>query len=418
MYATMQKCKELDDFMIPQMRRVVCSDGERLVVLVGGDGIPLFYPTLYVTAELRGNGLAVNTNVNALTAIKSLYAWQEYFGIDLEVRFKNNQLLEAHEIHALRDFLQKPLRNGSSKKVVSIKRPKAVESEVQYARMSVIASYLEFLAGKLQRATDRSADATATMVSQIKANRPQKAGRSDADREDKHLDDEMLDSLQAILRPGSESNPVASYAVQVRNALLFTITRITGFRRGELLNLKIDDIDFSSNVISVVRRPDSPGDVRVNQPTAKTYGRPYPVQPDLIRRIYEYVTQFRNKVPGANRHGYLFVVHKEGPHLGRPLSNSAFGKVFEQVKEAAAGYAGVHAHSLRHHWNYTFSQYADSHGISAAEEERTRSFLMGWKATSGTAATYNRRHTKERAAKATLGIQEKHLMNMHKENKE
>lgn len=62
----MSPCKELDAFMKIQMRRVICKDGERLVVLVGEDGVPLFYPTLYVTAELRGNALAVNTNVNAL----------------------------------------------------------------------------------------------------------------------------------------------------------------------------------------------------------------------------------------------------------------------------------------------------------------------------------------------------------------
>lgn len=404
--------------MIIRMRRVICSDGERLAVLVGEDGVPLFYPTLYVTAELRGNALAVNTNVNALTAIKSLYAWQRYFGIDLETRFKKNHLLEAHEIHALRDFLQKPLRKPTTQKVVSIKQPKVVSSDVQYARMSVIANYLEFLAGKLQRATDQSGGLSATMASQIRANRPQKAGWSGVDREDKHLDDEMLDSLESILRPGSESNPVASYPVQVRNALLFSILRTTGFRRGEVLNLKIEDIDFASNVIKVVRRADSLGDARANQPTAKTYGRPYPVLSVLIQLIYEYVTEYRNKISGARKHGYLFVVHKEGPNLGRPLSNSAFGKVFYQIRHAAAGHAGVHAHSLRHHWNYTFSKNSDAREVSSAEEERTRSFLMGWKPTSGTAATYNKRRIKERAATATLGIQERHLKNLHKDNEE
>lgn len=404
--------------MIIRMRRLTCADGERLVVLVGDDGIPLFYPTLFVTAHLRGGSLAVNTNVNALTAIKSLYAWQEYFGIDIEARFKKNLLLEAHEIHALRDFLQKPLRGSAAQKVVSIKQPKVVCNEVQYARMSVIAIYLEFLAGKLQRATDLSGAAATAMASQIRANRPQTAGWLETDREDKHLDDEMLDSLEMILKPGSESNPVGSYPVQVRNALLFSILRTTGFRRGEALNLKIEDIDFASSVIKVIRRADSKGDVRANQPTAKTFGRPYPVLPELIQRIYEYVTAYRNKIPAARRHGYLFVVHKEGPNLGRPLSNSAFGKVFDQIKHAAAGHAGVHAHSLRHHWNYTFSKSSDERETSSAEEERTRSFLMGWMSTSGTAATYNKRRIKEKAQVATLEIQAKHLKKMHKDNEE
>ncbi|WP_259640749.1 hypothetical protein [Pseudomonas viridiflava] len=46
-------------------------------------------------------------------------------------------------------------------------------------------------------------------------------------RADKYLDDSVLDTLENTLRPGSASNPVREYAVQVRNALLYAYDAIT-----------------------------------------------------------------------------------------------------------------------------------------------------------------------------------------------
>ena len=70
--------------------------------------------------------------------------------------------------------------------------------------------------------------------------------------------------------------------------------------------------------------------------------------------------------------------------------------------------AGFHAHALRHNWNYQFSRLAEQKGMSPAEEEKTRSYWMGWSETSGTAGTYNRRHTKEKAQQAGLELQERY----------
>lgn len=132
-------------------RRIKSSNGERFVVLVDGAGMPLFYPALYVTVHMRGRSLAVNTIQNALNAIKALYAWQSYYCIDIESRFSCCERLQAHEVHSLRDFMQKPLVDENNGKVVSISlRGKTVSTSNQYARMSVIADYLDFLAGQLQ----------------------------------------------------------------------------------------------------------------------------------------------------------------------------------------------------------------------------------------------------------------------------
>jgi len=394
------------------IRRFQGESGERFSILVDDTGMPLYYPALYVTAELRGASLSINTINSVLSSLKLLFAWQDYYNLELESRFKRSELLLPHEIHSLRDFAQKRLADTRPKdgKVVSIKgRRKRVSRDSQYNRMTDIACFVGFLAGRLHPMTESSASSIAAMVAQIKANRPKTPGKTESDRSETHLDDTLLDKLEEILTPGHEANPVIDIGIQFRNALLFGLLRITGMRRGEVLNLKIADFDFAKNTVKVVRRADSPDDPRTYQPLAKTRERTFPLIQEFMDKIRDYISRYRNKVPGARKHGYLFVTHKPGDTLGWPLSNSGFGRFIETLSGFANEFSGLHAHSLRHHWNYIFSQNCDERGTSPEREEKLRSYLMGWNETSGTARTYNKRHIKEQAGKAVIGLQEKYL---------
>jgi integrase len=394
------------------IRRFQGESGERFSILVDETGMPLYYPALYVTASLRGASLSVNTINNALSAIKMVCAWEDCYGVGIESRFKRSELLAPHEIHSLRDFMQKPIAETRPRegKVVSIKgRPKRVGKENHYNRMSVAADYLQFVAGRLHPVTGSSAKEIASMGAHIKASRPKMGGKTEDDRSNTHMEDALLDSVEHIIRPGNEANPMSDYGLQVRNALMFTMLRMTGVRRGELLNFKIEDFDFARGTVKVVRRPDSAGDLRTYQPVAKTRERTIPLIPELMDRIQEYISRHRAKVPGARKHGYLFVTHRPGRSQGWPLSNSGFGKFIASLSTLNDDVAGLHTHALRHHWNYIFSKRCEEQGRTPEFEEQMRSYLMGWSETSGTAATYNRRHIKEAAGKAVLGLQDKYL---------
>jgi hypothetical protein len=56
-----------------------------------------------------------------------------------------------------------------------------------------------------------------------------------------------------------------------------------------------------------------------------------------------------------------------------------------------------------------FSRVAYAKGMSSAEEEKTRSYWMGWSETSGAAVLYNARHTKEKEQTAGLELQERYI---------
>lgn len=89
---------------------------------------------------------------------------------------------------------------------------------------------------------------------------------------EKSLDKEQLDSLFSILAPSSNLNPF-SEKVQKRNNLIFLFLHCFGLRAGELLNLRIGDIDFSESTIAIRRRANDKTDPRVYQPLVKTCER-------------------------------------------------------------------------------------------------------------------------------------------------
>ncbi|NDV13005.1 site-specific integrase [Crenobacter caeni] len=397
------------------VRHIRFGDGERYMLLVDQSGMPIYFPSLYITVIIRGSSKATNTIQNVLHAIKALYGWQDYYKLNLESSFACGELLEAHQIHALRDFMQRSLTNNAQpeQKVISLtaqkRKGKTVSTKVQYARLSVVADYLGFLAVQLQNGSEENKKRIQAMVNMIKANRPKISNKSQMDRDDIHLDDELLDRLDNALKPGSKNNPVKDYGTQIRNALMIVILRVTGMRRGELLNLKVTDIDFSSNRLSIVRRPDAQSDLRSYQPVAKTRERTIPLDPLLADRIYDYVLKYRSKVSGAKKHGYLFVTHKAGPSCGHPLSIAGFSKLMHEIKGIDSEFNKIHPHAFRHAWNYEFSKRIDEKGVTPERERQLRSYLMGWNPTSDTAATYNKRHIKEKAGEVVLGLQERYL---------
>lgn len=389
------------------MRRFKGADGERFSVLVDSEGMPLFYPTLFSTWIPRGSSLAANTIANALSALKALLAWEAQRGIDLESSFARGVLLDSNEIRDLCDFLERPIEREKPVRVAPIRRRREiVGASEHYFRVTTAAQYLEFLA---HRVAPQVADSDVkNMGSKIRECLPHKGAGLTTDRIEAHLSEEVIETIEAALRPDSADNPASDRGVQLRNALMFSILKHTGIRRGELLNLRVGDFNFGDSTMAVLRRADSSLDTRRHQPTVKTLSRRVRLAPALTEKVHAYVMGARRAVPGAKRHDYLFVTHKSGPTQGAPLSIGAFNKWMGLISGVVEK-SGFHAHALRHNWNYDFSRLADKKGMSAAEEEKTRSYWMGWSETSGTAALYNRRHTIEKANEASLELQDHYL---------
>ncbi|MNJ26699.1 site-specific tyrosine recombinase XerC [compost metagenome] len=411
------------------IKHIQFRQGERHKLLVDAQtGIPLYYPSLFITTQVRAGGFSVSTVQASLTALKVLYAWQADRGLNLEALFLAGKLLRLEDIASLVGFSARLLSEEHPRtafKVVRL-RLKAgravtrsvsnVTTQTQFSRLSTIGKYLGFLAETLRvgRTNCLARGAVSEMVGRINAYRPKTTHSTAVDRDEKGLDLEVVDDVLEFLRPGHPQNPFADPTVQQRNHLIVVLLRYLGIRRGELLNLRVEDVDFSKATLSIVRRPDSPHDCRRHQPLVKTKPRHIPINDALQKALSDYILHFRACFRQARKHPYLLVTHKAGPSQGSPMSNSSFGKLMATVQGMTHEFSAVHAHAFRHTWNYDFSRITDAAGnVSPEQEHKMRAYLMGWSETSGTAVTYNKRHIKEKAAKAVLEFQ-RALKHRHK----
>lgn len=401
-------------------RLVVLSDGERYSLLVDESGSPHWHATLYATTQVRNASKAPNTIQAVLGAINLLFSWNDENSIDLESRFSQRKFLSASEVESLRAYAQakKPAGDASRNKTrgkrvfgvdISVP-PSRVSSATHYNRLTYIADFLCWYASRIVEREAKVIDAASSvaikaMEKSILVRRPQKSHRSRIGQR-KGLSQNGQKELIELVRAGSEKNPF-SESVQARNEILILILYHLGVRAGELLSLKVSDFDFQNNEVVIARRHGDIADPRKNQPVAKTLDRRVPLTPSLARLIYEYVVHGRNQFSRAQKHEFLLVVHRSGPYQGGAITSKGLAKIFTELRNAGSSeLANLTPHVLRHTANDNFSILMDKKGVSSAEEEKMRSYLMGWKEGSGSAATYTRRHIESKAREASLQLQD------------
>ena len=141
----------------------VLGGGERVPMLHDAAGLPLFFPTLFATSQLRNAGAAVNTIRNKLADIVVLLRWEQVRERDLIADFASGHFLSVADVVSLRDFARLDMRkqagSGAGKDApgygvteflearVAQRRPlPAIGGQQHFNRLSTIADYLEFVA--------------------------------------------------------------------------------------------------------------------------------------------------------------------------------------------------------------------------------------------------------------------------------
>ena len=404
-------------------------------MLLDERGVPMHYPTLFVTVRLRKTGLAANSIKNRLYDLRVLLRWEETFGRDLAAEFRNGRFLSLPDVILIRDFAGRKVRGTQSAQsavertaqfpeahLAPSARADVVSKQVHYQRMTSIADYVEFL-GQLATLQRDDADIDAAIDRMAKLLRQHRPRAVSLKRDEDPLVPTTV--IESFVRVGSEhheSNPFRNGAVRRRNEVMFRLLFDTGIRLGELLSLRLDTMQLGQQpYITVLRTHDDLLDSRAYQPVVKTKERIMPIDDDLAYKIHRYAMQDRANTQAASGHPYLLVTHHRGQTCGQPLSLSAVSnQVFSAMRRVRPEFQAIHPHTFRHYFNYRLSQNIDEHNqrvlhsgsgsvserISHGRERSIRAQLMGHRSVKSGEA-YNRRHVREQSNKIARKLQKK-----------
>lgn len=381
------------------------DSGERYCIVTNKEtGIPLYYPNLYLTTQFRNNGHALATIESKAVNITIFYRFLEKNDIDIETRILGGIFLSGGEIECMVSYLGgiSELRNNINIGLGYVSK-KTLRN-----RINSILSYITWLFDELlQYDSSRHKTSFSKMIKAIEVRRPRNHdNKNNEGNQNKTLTDDSVVSLMKLIDPQSPSNPF-NPIVRNRNAIMIMTLIELGIRGGELLNIKVEDINFQKKRLCIRRRADEVSDPRLNQPLVKTLDRNLPLSEELVSRLMDYIIHDR-KLHLKGKSEFLFITYKPGPFQGKPLSISGYQKIISKISLSDHLLKGFSGHKLRHTWNYDFSRLMDSQNQSERKQEVMREKLMGWKQGSGTASTYNRRFIEEQADEASIRHQKRY----------
>lgn len=415
-------CKQLSPFCV---KTILTSNGERLPVLLSArSGIPLFDPTVWTVAELRGSNVASNTILQALRSLILLYIVLDRKKIDLHQRLTEGKCLDAAEIDEIvrvcKFTLTATLESAPDKttppqkKIVSLEKARMsmtrrkLGEDVEPSTTAIRLNYIrKFLIWRMNVAIMRASlisrpnliELRDLINNTIENKIPQTTGRNHLSQR-LGLDDEAKTLLIQVIDPRSPDNPWRSHHTKERNALIVWCLLHLGVRRSELLGVRIKDISTKGEDIKILRRPDDKEDPRLYEPNAKTRDRLLPLTPELFQQLRHYISM-RRTIQGARRHDFLLVANG----TGTPLSISEFNRLFQPLQKASPLLQYLIPHLLRHTFFENLCEDLDKNRVPIEEWEPMLRRLGGWGDDSNTPSIYTKRYAQRKANEAMLSMQ-------------
>ncbi|EPB0871189.1 tyrosine-type recombinase/integrase [Yersinia enterocolitica] len=382
------------------------NSGERYCIIINKEnGIPLYYPNLYLTTQFRNRGYSISTIESIAVDIALFYRFLKCSEISIEDSVLQRKYLSNSDIERLAIFMSKKF----SLKRTRIGNTKTVSKQTLYTRLNNISLYLQWLSNIITECDDAEDKGSfMNMIIAIKERRPRyDKSHIGKDYESEALSEAAINMIMELVDPFSDINPFEKY-VRKRNEIMIIMLHELGIRCGELLSIKIEDIDFKKYTLRIKRRADERSDTRVKQPLVKTLGRTLALSEYLVSKIYQYIINDRRKII-KKENGYLLVTHKAGHQQGEPLSVSAYHKMIYQLAVSNPLLKNLKGHQFRHNWNYEFSKLMDSQPQTISENEKKgiQNNVMGWGPNSKTGAIYNKRFIIEKTNEASMRLQER-----------
>ncbi|WP_370420516.1 tyrosine-type recombinase/integrase [Pantoea vagans] len=375
-----------------KIKKFVMSNGERGCLILNKETLlPVYYQNLYLTTNVRNRSATASTMEIVATNLLILSNFMKSRKINIIDRIESKRFLNVAEVD---DLIRYAKQRFDQQKITNVRllKGKQIATRTFSYRIHVFSNYLKWLCGLIHSMKGIHARyEVESFIESIKAHFPRNRSLSINDRTDKSISEEQIKTLFKLLEVEGSQNPFQK-EVRVRNRLIFTLLLNCGLRAGELLNLRVNDLNLRSNTLSIVRRHDCIEDRRLNQPLVKTGERIIPLSDELAMEIFDYIDKYRDKYTKKKKHDFLFVTHSSCKSVGEPLSVSAYEKIISTIKKTSPELKNLSGHKLRHSWNYFYSNEIDGSNLDISRKSGLRCYLMGWSKESQMSENYNFKH--------------------------
>lgn len=391
---------------------IITINNQRIPILLN-NGIPLWFPNLFISTTRSIRGLSFNSLKKELYSIKKLYSWGEIAGVDIDNDIKKGEYFDLMQIDSLADFCRKRvIESAGPQKLVNLERLKLkllesprLDPGVSNYVINQIANYLEWFIDlancKLAKSSLREREIRKVKMIGALRKRAPKPYSKDQKAHQKSLNPDDVKLFFDIIHPDSCRNPWQDANVKKRNYLIVKMLFKTGIRRGELLGIRLEDINLPNAEIEIVKKENSSDDPRVFIPRAKTLGRKIKINDDLSKLIQEYVV-IRRKDVNKKHHGFLFISHL-GRTKGLPLTLNGFTNIIKDARSVEPDIPGnVTAHSFRHTYFTDLSRKLTDKKVNPVKIKQYLDLLGGWSPVGDTAALYTKQFIEEEAQAANL----------------
>ncbi len=355
------------------VEEILHDSGELIPILLDDEGMPIPLPNEFILSKLHSSS---NTRLRNLREIKLLYEWMQIHQIDLYERLiQKKPFTEAEITGSLAPFLRK--NHEKKHKIIKI----AVGPNTSNQRLITIKDflnwYMEVYIGTLPFTSSNYQyyltykARLISLLDRCSINSPPKNKNLD-----KGLTSHEQLNLIKLIKPKVESqNPI-----EYRNYIMVMLMLSFGLRPGEVLSLRVEDIQLGSiSSIRVHRRAPDIKDKRKQRPLIKRNGRTLAINDkSLAAELDLYITKWREMLDERNQTNlewdYL-IINKDGA----PLSLPSITQYFQILRERHANVLPTKfsPKALRHTFSVSMERLLREAGVEEDNRKKALAYLRG-----------------------------------------
>ena len=349
--------------------------GDQLPILVDDNGLPIPTPNEFIIGR---RNLSTNTLIRNLRELSVFYSWLEHEKVDLWKRIKTGQSFFEAEI---RGSMIEALRRdqNTDRKISRI----TISPHTFNQRLTTVRQFLSWCFDMhlsslplSDQSYDRIREQQKRLIKWLDSGfinaPPSNKGKN------KGLTDKQISFLIHCLNPDNPEAIGRNPAVRFRNDISIMIMLYYGLRPGELLSLRVEDIEIGAiSSIRIVRRPSDRQDTRKPRPQIKRNGRVMPIDDSFFaKRLDEYIMNWRDILEADSKNSSEYLILSDE---GSPLTQSALTQFFQHLRNKFPDQLPPHfsAKALRHTFSSMMERTLRSAGLNEDRRKQALALLRG-----------------------------------------